>query len=360
MAAVSCPTLVVAFALICAVALVTPAAGAAPSEPRAYAGHLTDKIDYMPWTDSNGDTFTGFTGALEITGLKFVQSSSGAPFELTAGKAKYSGSGVLVDTETLANGGGTCQFDYSIDQTMPLKGSITIKGNVATVTVSFPEMDSSTSVGCQYSLTQYLAFTGEFPANGDLKVNVTSTRKEEPCCWGPRTDKWTGELTSPCEPPSKRTGAGWDGLTSEFQDRLNTMYDTLDSEGACYQFTVGYRSTEHQQDLYDHWHEIADHHQNEPGKVCQALHAAGFAQCPRGWAADGIALGGPAKPGRSRHEFGEAADITVKFPPNDQPNVARFRAAAAGANLCGPPNWDPVHVEMPYKLGKQTAATCHI
>jgi hypothetical protein len=45
------------------------------------------------------------------------------------------------------------------------------------------------------------------------------------------------------------------------------------------------------------------------------LRAAGFAQMFQGRDANGVARGGPAKPGRSRHEKGEAADILVYWQP---------------------------------------------
>lgn len=153
---------------------------------------------------------------------------------------------------------------------------------------------------------------------------------------------------------------GWDQLDPVFQARLNDMYDTLDAEGACYKLNETYRTNEQQQDLYDRWHEIADYHQSENHKqLCAKLHAAGFAQCPTVWK-NGIAQGGPGKPGSSPHEYGLAVDITVRFPPNDQPDVAKFQKAAHEARLCGPPDWDPVHVEMPYNNKKDPMVKCHV
>ena len=45
-------------------------------------------------------------------------------------------------------------------------------------------------------------------------------------------------------------------------------------------------------------HEIADGSKDEPkSELEKELKEAGFAQFPKGWGANGVALGGPAKPG---------------------------------------------------------------
>ena len=139
---------------------------------------------------------------------------------------------------------------------------------------------------------------------------------------------------------------------------LAAMYTKLKADHGCWHFTIGYRSTSVQQDIYDRWHAIADDSADNPD-VCTDLHAAGFKQCPEGYRPDGTARGGPAVPGSSRHEKGQAADITVTFLPSGQEDLSRYRAAAHAAGLCGPPAKDAVHVELPYAKGKEKAPSCH-
>ena len=172
-------------------------------------------------------------------------------------------------------------------------------------------------------------------------------------------DSWSWIFRSQtCPEPNVKTGKGYNQLSDTMKGRLARLYSILDGENACYRFVVGFRDETIQKDLYDRWHQIADGHKGQKN-LCSALKAAGFAQCPAGWNSDGTARGGPAKPGKSRHERAEAADIKVKFPPAFQPNTAKFRTAAHRAGLCGPPASDPVHVEMPYKTKGQKTATCH-
>ena len=171
--------------------------------------------------------------------------------------------------------------------------------------------------------------------------------------------KWNFQGQPPsCPAPNVSTGPGYAQLSADMKARLGTLYRILDAEHACYHFTVGFRNETTQKDLYDRWHQIADSHQNDP-KVCQRLKSAGFKQCPNGWNATGVAQGGPAKPGSSRHERAQAADITVTFPPTYEENVLNYRIASHRAGLCGPPVKDAVHVELPYAVGKQKTPTCH-
>jgi hypothetical protein len=170
---------------------------------------------------------------------------------------------------------------------------------------------------------------------------------------------WSWNFTADtCPEPNVKTGKGYDKLSATMKGRLAALYSLLDAKNACYRFVVGFRDETVQKDLYDRWHQIADGHKGQQN-LCSALKSAGFAQCPTGWDSDGTARGGPAKPGTSRHERAEAADIKVKFPPAYEPNTAKFRAAAHQAGLCGPPASDPVHVELPYKTKGQKTATCH-
>jgi hypothetical protein len=126
-----------------------------------------------------------------------------------------------------------------------------------------------------------------------------------------------------CPEPNVKTGKGYDGLSNTMKGRLKALYSILDSEKACYKFIVGFRNETTQKDLYDRWHQIADGHRGQ-NNLCSALKAARFAQCPSGWNPDRTARGGPAKPGSSRHEHAEAADIKVKFPPSFKEDQAKF------------------------------------
>jgi hypothetical protein len=167
----------------------------------------------------------------------------------------------------------------------------------------------------------------------------------------------------PCE--RTQTGRGYDTLTPEMKAALGMLYDTLDAEDACYHFTIGSRSLSEQKDLYDRWHQLVDHHPDvdwcPDGRPGPQLKAAHLSNCPKGWTADGIAKGGPSKPGESRHNFDAGADISVWWPPgyDKYGDWEKFRAAAAPAGLCGPSAKDQVHVELPYKKGKDKEPRCH-
>lgn len=163
-----------------------------------------------------------------------------------------------------------------------------------------------------------------------------------------------------------KTGPGYELLKPDMKRALTRLYKELDRRRACYRFTIGYRSSSTQKDLFDRWHHIADRQgandRRSAEQVCAALHNAGFAQCPSGGAnfrSGRVAKGGPAKPGTSRHELGEAADITVRFPPSGLKDLAKYQAAAHKAGLCGPPKGDDVHVELPYAAKKGKPILCH-
>ncbi len=171
---------------------------------------------------------------------------------------------------------------------------------------------------------------------------------------------WSGtvKIEAPCE--SVETGHGYNLLSADMKAALHRLYAHLRSEEACFRFTVGSRTFSEQEDLYNRWHQIADGSKSEPkAELEKELKEAGFAQFPKGWTSSGTAEGGPAKPGTSRHESGNAADITVLWPPEQKEDVSRYQAAAKAAGLCGPPASDRVHVELPYKKGKEKTATCH-
>lgn len=170
------------------------------------------------------------------------------------------------------------------------------------------------------------------------------------------TVKWTGTATvEPACAPNLPIGPGYDEMTAAMKSALKRLYAQLERVKACYRFTIGYRDQKYQDELRDRWHGIADKQGSKDDRtfdqVCAAVNAAGFAQCPvmvhKAWRdSDGDAFGGPAKV--SRHTAGQAADITVLWPPAYQRDVSRYQVAARGAGLCGPPKGDPVHVELPY------------
>jgi D-alanyl-D-alanine carboxypeptidase len=165
---------------------------------------------------------------------------------------------------------------------------------------------------------------------------------------------WSGtvKIEAPCE--SVESGHGYNLLSADMKAALHRLYAHLRSEEACFRFTVGARTFSEQEDLYNRWHQIADGSQNEPrAELEKELKEAHFAQFPKGWTSSGVAEGGPAKPGTSRHESGNAADVSVLWPPDQEEDVDRYEAAAKAAGLCGPPDSDPVHVELPYKKGKE-------
>jgi hypothetical protein len=167
----------------------------------------------------------------------------------------------------------------------------------------------------------------------------------------------------------KKTGPGYHKLTHEMKAALRRLYNALDAISACYHFTLGWRSQEYQDQLRKDWHDIADKKKDDKrsyDEICQALHDSprDFGQCPTpksdAWKppdAQGlrVAKGGPAK--HSRHTEGEAADITVKFPTHKK--LAKYQDAAREAGLCGPPESDASHVELPYKKKPKAEVRCH-
>ena len=180
----------------------------------------------------------------------------------------------------------------------------------------------------------------------------TFTGFEEPV----ESVKWAGSITiEPACAPNLPIGPGYDQMTAPMKAALKRLYAQFDRIKACYRFTIGYRDQSYQDALRDRWHGIADKQGAKDDRsydaVCTAVKAAGFAQCPVGsgqsWRdSHGNAIGGPARV--SRHTAGQAADITVLWPPAYERDVTRYQAAARGAGLCGPPATDPVHVELAY------------
>ena len=174
-------------------------------------------------------------------------------------------------------------------------------------------------------------------------------------------------VVASCPLNNTKTGRGYSGLAAKMKAALGRLYDALDGMNACYGFSSGYRSQAKQNRLYRDWHKIADKPKGDKRKdkeICNRLHGAGFAQCPKGWkkknkAGVRVAKGGPAR--RSRHTSDKAADISVFF--SLQPNLSKYRKAARSAGLCGPAADDPVHVELPYKrkdgAHKKKLFKCH-
>jgi hypothetical protein len=163
-----------------------------------------------------------------------------------------------------------------------------------------------------------------------------------------------------CSNQSRLSGEAWDGLLPDMQAALGRLWAILGPKRACFALSSGFRSQKTQDGLRERWHEIADRRRGDnrsAGEISTALDRAGFAQDPAGWGrADRsgrrVARGGPAT--FSLHSLGIGADIHVEFSDTGsfEENIAKLRAAARQAGLCGPPASDKVHVELPYVAGR--------
>lgn len=176
-----------------------------------------------------------------------------------------------------------------------------------------------------------------------------------------------------CRNRRRLSGTAWGGLTATMRARLEALYAALDSDQVCYALSSGYRSEKDQQKAYDEWHRRADRsnpadrgnrtlNQLCPGGEIGNGPMRGFLQCPSGWDRNGVAQNGPARPGSSRHEKGEAADLklafgalTGRFDPTDGERRADVRARFAAyvlrvPGLCPSPARDPGHIELPYSV----------
>lgn len=190
--------------------------------------------------------------------------------------------------------------------------------------------------------------------------------------WKDQSDTWQMKIRDCEQSPEGKGGDGLKGLSADFIERLHRLFEILMPQGVCVKLTIALRTYVEQQQIYTEWHDIADAPHSEhltPTEICEQLAKAKLAQVPltKGtlhyptedpthhcdeWSGkmeyeDGKAKGGPAEPGRSRHESGEAADFKVLFPPQYTPKWLRFRKAAQEAGLCGPSSHDQVHVQMP-------------
>jgi hypothetical protein len=214
-----------------------------------------------------------------------------------------------------------------------------------------PNLDASRQVVFDFDCT----FTVDAPFHGHFATAGQLAYKQPPC-------------------QRKRTGAGYADLTDTMRSRLDDLYTRIEAWQGCYRFVIGYRSTDHQQAMiYDPWHAIADVHgpndHRGAQQINEQLRAAGFAQMFQGRDANGVARGGPAKPGRSRHEKGEAADMLVYWQPFGLQTALdkafqrkmnpRLCHLSHAVQLCGPPTSDLVHVELPYTKAGESAASCH-
>ncbi len=182
-----------------------------------------------------------------------------------------------------------------------------------------------------------------------------------------------------CRNRVRLSGHAWSGLTSTMQAKLEALYAILDEAQVCYALTSGYRSKEEQQKAYDDWHRVADRrnpadrtdrtlNQLCPNQATAGGPLAGFIQCPTSWDRNGVAQNGPGRPGFSRHEKGEAADLklafgalTGRFDPKDAERKRDVRARFAAyvlrvPGLCPSPDRDPGHIELPYSVTRQDAA----
>ena len=172
---------------------------------------------------------------------------------------------------------------------------------------------------------------------------------------------------------NQKEGPGYSDLTQTMKDKLAELYTVLEAANVCYALTSGNRSVAAQQELRDDWHDIADRPAGDTrsqADICAAL-TPRFIQCPTSWNAAGVARGGPAAPGSSRHNFGQAADLrlsfgtlTGNFDPNDSQRKEDIRSHFTALvdqvdNLCESPSVDPGHIELPYKTAGELAPRCH-
>ena len=172
---------------------------------------------------------------------------------------------------------------------------------------------------------------------------------------------------------NQKEGPGYSDLTQTMKDKLAELYTVLDQANVCYALASGNRSVAAQQQLRDDWHDIADMPDGDtrtPAEICAAL-TPRFIQCPTAWTAAGVARGGPAAPGNSRHNVGQAADLRLSFGAltgNFDPTTSQrkedirshFTALVDQVdNLCESPSVDPGHIELPYKTADEVAPRCH-
>ena len=162
---------------------------------------------------------------------------------------------------------------------------------------------------------------------------------------------------------NQKEGSGYSDLKQTMKDKLAELYTVLDNANVCYALTSGKRSAADQQELRDDWHDIADKPAGDTrsqADICAAL-TPRFIQCPTDWTAAGVAKGGPAGPGNSRHNVGEAVDlrlsfgaVTGNFDPTPSQRKEDIRSHFKGLvnqvdDLCESPSSDPGHIELPYK-----------
>lgn len=172
---------------------------------------------------------------------------------------------------------------------------------------------------------------------------------------------------------NQKEGPGYSDLTQTMKDKLAELYTVLERANVCHALTSGNRSAAAQQELRDDWHDIADSPAGDTrteAQICAAL-TPRFLQCPNSWTAAGVARGGPAAPGTSRHEVGQAADlrlsfgaVTGNFDPTSNERKEDIRSHFTALvdqvdNLCESPARDPGHIELPYKTPNEVAPRCH-
>ena len=172
---------------------------------------------------------------------------------------------------------------------------------------------------------------------------------------------------------NQKEGSGYSDLKQTMKDKLSELYTVLDNANVCYALTSGKRSAADQQELRDDWHDIADKPAGDTrsqADICAAL-TPRFIQCPTDWTAAGVAKGGPAGAGNSRHNVGEAVDlrlsfgaVTGNFDPTPSQRKDDIRSHFKGLvnevdDLCESPSSDPGHIELPYKTDGEAEPSCH-
>ena len=171
---------------------------------------------------------------------------------------------------------------------------------------------------------------------------------------------------------NQKEGPGYSNLTQTMKDKLDELYAVLDQANVCHALTSGRRTSAEQQELIDDWHDIADRPAGDTrtqAQICEEL-TPRFIQCPNSWNA-GVAEGGPAPAGTSRHNEGQAADLRLSFGAltgdfnrttgqRKEDINSHFKALVDQVdNLCESPRRDPGHIELPYIKGTEIAPRCH-
>lgn len=343
-------------------AAVAQAAGVRWTPPSAYSGTISDQ--YSGWTAHVRFAIDPYEAG-SLTGTRYsvhYNLAVGWPLEVhrvvwTPGSCVANPPSVDV---VLHGGTGTLYFDGAegkYEYWFEVWGPET----EVPVTITCPDGNGGTYSEVQlervgFHLLQY-GSAGQLSSPGGRPPGWLRGTDFNDTYW----DLTAEEVEPPgCPKKNVRTGPGYKDMDPGMKKAVSRLYANLDAADACYRFVIGWRPQQYQDRLRDRWHDIADKAKGDKRtnrQICKALKKAHFAQCPKGHLPPNgkgarVAKGGPAKV--SRHTAGQAADIAVTFPPDFMPDISRYKKAARGAGLCGPPTHDPPHVELPHKRNKVT------